>query len=122
MQRAASAMRNAWTNAVALRSEKSVGCTIERMAAIAMTYRKLILRAIRAGHYRTIKTVRPRAGHAATLASRGPRCGDPVLLDSRFRGNERSALHSRRFEERTGACATRRSCTGIAFSIGLSLD
>src|SRR5262249_1670726 len=110
LQRAASAMRNAWTNAVALRSEKSVGCTIERMAAIAMTYRKLILRAIGAGHYRTIKTVRPRES------------GDPVLLDSRFRGNERSALHSRRFEERTGACATRRSCTGIAFSIGLSLD
>src|SRR5947208_14158287 len=36
-------MRNAWANAVALRSEKSVGCTIERKALIAIAYRKTAL-------------------------------------------------------------------------------
>src|SRR5438874_7049907 len=36
-------MRNAWANAVALRSEKSVGCTIERKAPIAIAYRKTAL-------------------------------------------------------------------------------
>src|SRR5438034_10023522 len=36
-------MRNAWANAVALRSEKSVGCTIERKALIAIAYRNTAL-------------------------------------------------------------------------------
>src|ERR1700745_1692451 len=36
--RAAKAMRNAWANAAALRSEKSVGCTMERMAFIAIAH------------------------------------------------------------------------------------
>src|SRR6266478_2786111 len=34
-------MRSAWANAVALRSEKSVGCTIERSAVIAIAYSKI---------------------------------------------------------------------------------
>src|SRR6516225_7508487 len=36
--RAAKAMRNAWAKAAALRSEKSVGCTMERMAFIAIAH------------------------------------------------------------------------------------
>src|SRR5262249_10291059 len=35
---AAKAIRNAWANAAALKSEKSVGCTMERMAFIAIAH------------------------------------------------------------------------------------
>src|SRR5262245_37964510 len=123
-------MRNAWANAVALRSEKSVGCTIERMAVIFNAHVRVRVR------FGEIQSAQATNSVCSLPRLRGGGVGEGVTCNalsycvppprpSPASGGgddvappivtaDPAALHSRRFEERTDACAARRSYTGIS--------